>query len=138
MKNRNLYIAWGILYIFCTVLGFIPPKDGLFFALCMALSLGFFVPPAMLLYRAAKRGDEKTLRLIRTLAAVSLGSTLLLLVLNIAAVGATATVGNLLYWVLILVSSPMICMQIRGISLFLWAVLLITALRELKKYRKDK
>ncbi len=48
MKNRNLYIAWGVLYIFCTVLGFIPAKEGGFFALCMLLSFGFFVPPAML------------------------------------------------------------------------------------------
>lgn len=138
MKNRNLYIAWGIFYIFCTVLGFIPPRDGLFFALCMALSLGFFVPPAILLHRAIKRGDNKTVRLIRTLAAVSLSVTLGLLVLNIAAVGATATVGNLLYWLLIVASSPMICMQIRGISLFLWAVLLIVAIRELRKNRKAK
>ena len=38
-----------------------------------------------------------------------------------------------MYYLLIVVSSPMICMQVRGISLFLWAVLLIVSHRELKK-----
>ena len=136
MQKRNLYIAWGILYIFCTVLGFIPPKDGGFFALCMALSFGFFVPPAMLLYRAVKRGELKTVRLIRTLSLCSLGATLVLLVLNILSVGATEAAGELVYWLLIIVSSPMICMQIRGISLFLWAVLLIVSIKELNKQER--
>lgn len=133
MKKRNLYIAWGVLYIFCTALAFIPAKEVGYFALCMVLSLGFFVPPAMLLYRAAKRGDLKTVRLIRTLSACSLGATLVVLVLNILTVGATAAAGELMYWLLIIVSSPMICMQIRGISLFLWACLLFAAIRVLKR-----
>ena len=138
MQKRNLYIAWGVLYIFCTVLSFIPPKEGGFFALCMGLSFGFFVPPALLLYRAVKRGEQGTVRLIRTLSAVSLGATLVMMVLNLLSVGASAAAGQAMYWLLIVVSSPMICMQIRGISLFLWAVLLIVSIRELKKCRKDK
>ena len=133
MQKRNLYIAWGVLYIFCTVLGFIPAREGGFFALCMLLSIGFFLPPALLLYRAAKQREDKTIRLIRWVSATSLGATLLLLVLNILTVGASAAVGNMFYWLLIVVSSPMICMQIRGISLFLWALLLILSSRELKK-----
>ena len=60
MKKRNLYIAWGVLYIFCTVLGFIPAKEGGFYALSMLLSFGFFVPPSILLYRAVKSGDPGT------------------------------------------------------------------------------
>ena len=133
MKNRNLYIAWGVLYIFCTALAFIPAKEGGYFALCMALSFGFFVPPAMLLYGAAKRGDRKTVALIRNLSICSLSATLLLLVLNILTVGATAMAGEVMYYMLIIVSSPMICMQIRGISLFLWALLLILSIQALKK-----
>lgn len=135
MKKRNLYIAWGVLYIFCTVLAFIPPKEGGFFALCMLLSFGFFVPPAMLLYRAAKRGETGTIRLIRALSAASLGATLVMMVLNLLTVGATAAAGQAMYWLLIVVSSPMICMQIRGISLFLWAVLLVVSAQELRKHR---
>ncbi len=138
MKKRNLYIAWGVLYIFCTVLGFIPAKEGGFFALCMLLSFGFFVPPAMLLYRSAKRGETGTIRLIRGLSATSLIATLILMVLNILSVGASAAVGNMLYYLMIVVSSPMICMRIQGISLFLWAVLLIVCTQELKKYKNDK
>ena len=56
-------------------------------------------------------------------------------VLNILSVGASAAVGNMLYYLLIVVSSPMVCMRIQGISLFLWAVLLIVCMQQLKKKR---
>ena len=133
MKNRNLYIAWGVLYIFCTALGFVPAKEGTYFALCMLFAFGFFVPPSMLLYRAIKRDDRKTIGLIRTLAICSLATTLVVFVLNLLTVSATALTGEVMYYLLIVVSSPMICMQIRGISLFLWACLLFTAHAKLKK-----
>lgn len=133
MKNRNLYIAWCVLYIFCTALGFVPAREGVYFALRMALAFGFFVPPAMLLYRAVQRDDRKCMQLIRTLSIVSLVATLVAMVLNLMTVGATAAAGKLMYWVLVIVSSPMICMQIRGISLFLWACLLFVSMKHLKK-----
>ena len=133
MKNRNLYIAWGVLYIFCTALSFVPAQEGVYFALCMLFAFGFFVPPAMLLYRATKRDDRKTIRLIRTLSICSLAATLVVFVLNLLTVGATALTGEVMYYLLIIVSSPMICMQIRGISLFLWACLLFAAHAQLKK-----
>ena len=138
MQKRNLYIAWGVLYIFCTALAFIPAKEGGYFALGMALSFGFFVPPAMLLYGAAKRGDRKTVALIRNLSICSLSATLLLLVLNILTVGASAAAGEMMYWLLIIVSSPMICMQIRGISLFLWASLAAASMMTLKELKKQR
>ena len=133
MKNRNLYIAWGVFYIFCTVLGFIPAKEGGFFALSMFLALGFFVPPAILLYRSAKRGERGPILLIRALSATSLIATLILMVLNILSVGASAAVGNMLYYLMVIISSPMVCMRIQGISLFFWAVLLIISMQQLKK-----
>ncbi len=129
MKKRNLYIAWGVFYLFCTVLGFIPAKEGGFFALCMGLGLGFFVPPMLLMCR----GEKKTVQLVTTLSGVSLAATALMLVLNVLTVGASAAVGEMFYWLLILVSSPMICIQVRGISLFLWACLLFAGLGKLKK-----
>ena len=138
MKNRNLYIAWGVLYIFCTVLGFIPAKEGGFYALSMLLSFGFFLPPAILLYRSVKRSDLGTVRLIRGLSAVSLGATIVFMVLNILSVGSSAAVGDMLYYLLIVVSTPMVCMRIQGISLFLWAILLIVSARELKEYKNNK
>ena len=133
MKNRNLYIAWGVLYIFCTALSFVPSREGLYFALRMGLALGFFLPPAMLLYRSVKRSDKKTVQLIRALSILSLAATLVAMVLNLMTVGATAAAGRLMYWVLVIVSTPMICMEIRGISLFLWACLLFVSLKHLKK-----
>ena len=137
MKNRNLYIAWGVFYIFCTVLGFIPAKEGGFFALSMLLSFGFFVPPSILLYRSVKRADWGVVRLIRGICAVSLGTTVVFMVLNILSVGASTAVGNMLYYLLIVVSSPMVCIRIQGISLFLWAVLLIVCIQELKKHKSN-
>ncbi len=129
MKKRNLYFAWGILYALCAVLGFIPSPSGGVFALCMILGLGFFVPPMLLL----RRGDKRTVQLLVTLSISSLVATVVVLVLNLLTVGASPAVGELFYWLLIVVSSPMICIQVRGISLFLWACLLFAGLGKLKK-----
>ena len=41
--------------------------------------------------------------------------------------------GNFLYQVLIIVSSPMVCSRHWALSLFLWACLLITSHQQLKK-----
>ncbi len=127
MKNPVLFLAWGILAVFCGVLGFVPSRDGLFYFLRILLCVGFFIPPAILLYRRAH------ITLIFTLSACSLGATLVLLVLNILSVGATAAAGNMVYTLLVLVSIPMLCGQVWALSLFFWACLLITAARLRKK-----
>ena len=102
-------------------------------ALMVTLSLAFFVPPAMLLYRAVPREDWQTIRRIRNLSILSLGSTMTMLILNFLSVGASAAVGNVLYWLLILVSAPMVCGQFWAVSLFLWACLLMVSIAQLKK-----
>lgn len=134
-KNKKLSIAWAVLYGFCAAFGFIPTPDGVLMALMVTLSLAFFVPPAMLLYRAVPREDWQTIRRIRNLSILSLGSTMTMLILNFLSVGASAAVGNVLYWLLILVSAPMVCGQFWAVSLFLWACLLMVSLSALKKHR---
>ena len=114
MSNKHLYIAWGVLYIVTAALGFIPEVDGLAAAGMTALSLIFFVPGFILLYR----GEKKT---VLILSVVSLALTALCLVLNVWSVGMTADMGDFLYWLLGLISAPMFCSRFWVLSLFGWA-----------------
>ena len=129
MKVKILYALWAALFILCAGLGFIPePAENLQILLTL-VSLLFFLPPAVLLYRA----DPMTAKLIRNLSALSLGTTLVLLVLNFLTVFSSEKTGQVLNHVLIIVSSPMICSGRWAMSLFLWACLLMTSLRQLRR-----
>ena len=138
MTQKNLYIAWGVLYALCAALGFVPEPQGALYGLLFMLSLAFFIPPAVLLYRAIPREDLATVRLIRTLSMASLITTLIVLVLNLLSVGGTREVGRLAYYLLIVVSSPMICNQVWFPSLFLWACLMVVSWQQLRKHKKRK
>ena len=132
MKRSFLYPLWGGLFILCAGLGFIPEPAGATAVLLTGLSVLFFLPPAVLLYRAAKEGDVPTLKLIRNLSALSLGLTVVLLIANFLSAAASETLGSVLYSILVIVTSPMICSGHWALSLFLWACLLTAALRELR------
>ena len=136
MTKRNLYIAWGALYVICAGLGFIPAPQGGDFWFLLILSLIFFIPPTILTYQAVKSGDLKELKRIRAICLISLGLTVMMLGLNFLSVGFTAMGGKFVYWLLILVSSPMVCGQIWVISLFLWGCLLSASWQEIFKRRK--
>ena len=133
MKKPQLFVLWAILFIICAGLGFIPEPEGAGKILCTLAFVVFFLPPAVLLFRAAKAGDRNTLRLIRNLSAASLGATLVLLVANVLSALGSRLLGNVLYAMLVIVSSPMICSGSWALSLFLWACLLMASLRLLKK-----
>ena len=133
MKKQVLFGLWAGLFIVCAGLGFIPePEDGVRTALTLS-AIFAFVPPAVLIWQACKSGDKNTLSLIRSLSAASLGLTSFLLILNFLSVAWSEAVGNFLYQVLIIVSSPMVCSRHWALSLFLWACLLITSHQQLKK-----
>ena len=134
LNKYMLLIIWAGMYVLCAVLGFLPPQEGANQALLVVMALLFFLPPAVLLYRAIPREQWGTVRLIRNLSAASLFLTAVVLILNFLSVGSAEAVGDVLYAVLILVSVPMVCMQSWIASLFLWAVLLMVTL----KYRKKK
>ncbi len=125
MKNRTLLALWGFLYILCAGLGFIPEPAGLVKYGMTALSLVFFLPPAALLYRGKRDGHGETVRLIRKLSALALGSAVVLLVVNILAVRASENLGQILHGLLVILTSPMICSGYWAMSLFLWACLLV-------------
>lgn len=133
MSNKTLYFIWGGLFIFCGLLGFIPEPAGLLKVLMVVSSLVFFVPGGMLLYLSKKSGDLRTIGIVRNLSLISLGVTLLLLVLNFLSGNASAAVGDFLYGLLVMLSAPMVCSQYWFMSLFLWACLLMTSLSFGKK-----
>ena len=134
MNKKKWYLAWGVLYAVCMGLSCIPEPEGVAAGLAVTAALLFFVPPAVLLYRAIPREQWGTVRLIRNLSALSLLLTFVVLILNLLSVGLSDSLGLVLHGVLILVSVPMVCMQSWILSLFLWAVLLMVTL----KYRKMK
>ena len=133
-KTKKIWILWAAAYLICTVCGFVPAKQGTAHGLLfLLLSLAFFVPPGMLLYRAAKRGNKKVLQQVRNLSMISLGSTLAVIILNFLAVRASEAWGQVLNWILIVVSTPMVASMVWVISLFGWACLLMTSLNYLKR-----
>ena len=133
MKKQVLFGLWAGLFSVCAVLGFIPDPQGAVRAVLTLAAICVFLPPAVLIYSASKAGDRATLTLIRNLSAASLGGTLVLLILNFLSVRGSEALGNFLHGVLTVVSSPMVCSGSWGLSLFLWACLLLASLQQLKK-----
>ena len=132
--NKKLYFAlWGGLFAVCAGLGFIPEPTGFLKVLLVMLSIGFFVPGFLLLNLASKTGDSHTLTLIRNLCALSLALTVVLLVANFLSVLGSEILGDILYYVLVIVSTPMVCSQYWVLSLFLWAYLMIASIKALRK-----
>ena len=137
MDNSILKALWIGMYILCCVLGFVTPTDSISRVLMLVLAVAFFIPPALLLYRAKKEKDEKDLQLVRRISLISLGITTIALVANFLSVlASTQAVGTVLHYVLALVSVPMLCSQNWVVSLFLWACLLFSSLK--KRRRKAK
>ncbi len=140
MKRKTLYILWLIMYALCAGLSFLPDPVGVVRGALFVLSLGFFVPPCLLIYQAVGQRHRETVETIRNLSLMSLVLTLVLLVLTVLAVGGRAkdALGWILQVLLILVSTPMICSGVWFVSLFLWAMLLMVCLHLLKDPTKKK
>ena len=133
MKNKSLLAIWGIFYIICAGLGFIPEPEGTVRIFLTVISVLFFVPPAILLFDAFSGGDEKTIRLIRLLSALSLALTLVLLTANFLAALGASWLGTLLHILLVIGTAPMLCSNYWVLSLFLWAVLLVASCQKRKE-----
>lgn len=132
-KTKLLWIFWAAAYVICTACGFLPVTQGAVSGLFILLSLGFFVPPALLIFEAVQNKNRKILRILRNLSIISLSVTLVTILLNFASIQASEAWGTVLYWLLILVSTPMVCSQVWVIGLFGWAMLLMTCLHYLKR-----
>ena len=130
MKKINLYKAWAALYTLCVGFGFISDAAGFGKFLLVVLGLLFFLPPFYLAIQARKEESRKTLRALRLICILSLGLTLLFLVLNFLSVYFSAEAGLWLYVLLVMVSAPMACVQYWIVSLFLWACLLFVTIQK--------
>ena len=129
MKRKLLYALWAFLFSLCAGLGFIPEPEGLMKKVLTAISLTVFLPPALLLYF----GGVTDTKLIRNLSALSLGLTTLLLILNFFTAFGSETLGQVMHYVLIIVTSPMICSGHWAMSMFLWACLLMVSIRQFRR-----
>lgn len=128
MKKTILFPLWGVLFILCAGLGFIPEPAGITAVFLTLASIAFFIPPALLLIS----GDRNTAALIRNLSLMSLGATLVTLILNFVFAFRSESLGNMLHGLLVVVSSPMICSGYWVLSLFLWSCLLMISLKKAK------
>ena len=124
MNKKLLFVLWGVLFAVTAALGFLPRQNGL----TLAAALLFFLPPVLLLWKK----ERETTLLIRNLAALSLGLTLVTLILNFILAVSSETLGNALHSILTVVSAPMICSGYWVLSLFLWACLLMVSLKKSK------
>ena len=129
MKNRYLYALWGALFILCAGLGFIPEPAGAVKILLTALSILFFLPPAVLVWRGRQQKERTALSLVRNLSIASLSLSVLLIITSFLTVFRSRLLGDILHGVLVVVSSPMICSGHWAMSLFFWACLLIASLK---------
>lgn len=128
MDKRTLYVIWSMLFALCALLGFIPEPGGFLRVLLTLLSMGFFVPPALLLWK----GSKSEAALIQNLSVTSLALSLALILVNFLSVALSETLGTVLYAVLVIVSTPMICSGYWVLSLFCWAFLMVWARKKLK------
>ena len=125
MNKKYLFILWGVLFVLCAGLGFLPETSGW----TTAASVLFFLPPALLLHTK----ERNTVLLVRNLAMLSLGVTMVTLILNFVLAVGSETLGSVLHYVLTIVSAPMICSGYWVLSLFGWACLLMVSIKLLKK-----
>lgn len=128
MDKKVLFALWGGLFIVCAGLGFIPEPEGAIRVMLTIVSLSFFLPPLLLL----RSGDRNTVKLVRNLSALSLGATLAALILNFLCAFGPAFLGDVMHFILVILSAPMIASGYWVLSLFLWSCLLLMAVKKLK------
>ena len=133
MSRKKLFCVWGWLFALCAVLGLTPEPGDVLQGLMTVLAVLSFVPGALILWSASRENDTRSLTLVRNLAALSLLATLVLLLVNVLTAGASPWIGAFAYYVLVVVSSPMVCSGYWALSLFLWACLLSVSAKLLKK-----
>lgn len=127
MKEKIFYCIWAVLYIICAGLGFITDRDLITILILELFSLAFFVPGILLLHYGLTTGKKGVLLRVRLVSLVSLVLTVSMIVVNIVTVLSGEEVGQVANDLLILVSAPMFCSFVQGISLFLWACLFVSS-----------
>ena len=132
MKKQHLFALWGGLFLLCAALGFVGQPGTALQVLMTCLSIAFFLPGALLLHVSRSSGDREIAVLVRNFSAASLILTAALLILNFLSALAPTLLGNILHGILVVVSTPMICCGNWALSMFLWACLMIGAIKIMK------
>lgn len=136
MRYRMLYMLWAVLFAATAVLGLaFPAADGFAKAVLQLISVVFFLPPWLILFKAREEGSRHQRTLVRLFCVASLVLTTVLMCLNILSAKAGDEVGNVLHWILTVVSSPMVCSNFYVLPLFLWAALLMFSFSKAAKTR---
>lgn len=146
LNKYILFAVWIGMYILCAVLGFLPPQEGGNKWLLVIIALLFFLPPALLLWKLWKDRDEKLLKLMQRIALIAVIATVTALVVNLLSVALIIVMpeeqalifGDVLYDILILVSTPMVCGQYWGIGLVGWVALLWSCVFARQALKKGK
>ena len=123
MKQKTLYAIWGVLYALCCALGFLPQKG----VILTVFSVLFFLPGVLILADAYQQQNQTALRTLRYVSLGSLVLTLALLAASFASAQGSLKLGDVLHYILGIVSVPMFCSSIWALSLFLWACLFIAS-----------
>ena len=129
MKPKTFFLLWGGLFALCAALGFVNTASTALQVLKTVLSVAFFIPGGLLLRLSREKGHREIALLVRNLSAASLLLTAALLIANFLSVLAPKLLGDILHSMLIVVSSPMICSGYWVLTLFLWACLMIWAIK---------
>lgn len=132
MNKKLSFTLWGVLFAICAGLGFVSEPGTALKVLMVLLSFGFFGVGGWILWQAGKRKDFATVSLIRSLSLASLVVTSVMLVANFLSVLASEWLGNILHYILVMVSSPMLCTPSWAVSLFLWACLMAVSQKMMK------
>lgn len=133
MKNSSLFLFWAGLYALCALFGLTPLQGSFGSVMMTILSLLFFIPGGILVYRGIWHQDRKLLRTVRILSLCSLILTLVFLTASFLTVLSSDAVGLTIHILLTLFSVPMICSGYWILSIFLWACLFISSFLKKKK-----
>ena len=133
MNKKLSFTIWGVLFAVCAALGFVPQPEGALQVLMVILALGFFGLGGWILWQAGQRNDAATVSLIRSLSVISLVLTFVMLLANFASVFTSQWLGDLLHYMLVVISTPMFCTPNWAMSLFFWACLMVVSHKMLVK-----
>lgn len=132
MTRNTWYYVWLGLFLVTAVLGFLPEQAGIMRFLRLALTVLFFLPPAVIL----KKGTQRDARRIFAVSATSLCLTVATIIVSVICARGSTGLGNFLHALLVIVSAPMVCGGIWALSLFLWACLMFACRGQFGKMSK--
>ena len=130
MRKRMLYVVWAVLYCACVGFSFVAAPNRVAQVFLNALSIGFFVPPYVLVFRARKEKNAKAIKILRLVCIGVLVLAMILLALNIVSVKFSPRTGLVMYILLAMFAPPLACAQQWALGLFLWACLLMLTLQK--------